>query len=67
MEDGENTYQERKENNLQQKQSEGGVECDETNRAGSRAKTREEQVHYLQEAAILTPPFPLHNHKSIHS
>lgn len=38
MEDGKNTYQEWTGNNLQQKQSEGGVECDENNRAGSQTK-----------------------------
>lgn len=48
MEDEKNTYQERTENNVQPKQSEGGVECDENNQAGSQAKRSEEQVGCLQ-------------------
>lgn len=48
MVDGKNTNHERTGNNLQQKQSEGGMECDEHNRAGTQAKQREEQVDCLQ-------------------
>lgn len=47
-EDEKNTYQERTGNNVQPKQSEEGVECDENNQAGSQAKPSEEQVGCLQ-------------------
>lgn len=81
MEDGKNTYQERTESNLRQKQSEGGVECDENNRAGSQAKPGEEQVDCLQGKQLackifmqtgnwylewMMLLFPLHNHTSIY-
>ncbi len=57
MEDGKNTYQERTENNLQQKLSEGGVECDENNQAGSQAKPREEQVDCFQRKQLTCKNF----------
>jgi len=50
MEAGKNTYQERIENNLQQKLSEGGVDCGEKNGAGK--KPREEQVDCFQEKLL---------------
>lgn len=48
MEDEKNTYQEGTGNNVQPKQSEEGVECDENNQAGIQAKPSEEQVGCLQ-------------------